>query len=370
MIALALALLAATAAPAVEVEVLSRLAPRALLAEGGGARMLLAARGDRLLVDGREVAQPQRLPAGTWRLAPPGAPSRAYRGALAVRAERGLLRVRVAMALEEYVAAVVASETAPATPAEALRAQAVVVRSNPLASGARHGGGALCDLAHCQVLRAHGLPRSHLAAARAAARATAGRVLRLPSGAVARAPFHAACAGHTAEPREAFGGDGTGAAAVADPGCPARTWRTSIDGHALARAVRAALLRAGSRGTAAVPARLRAGDLVLAEGRGGWIAEVRSADGRFRLGGDAFARALDGELGWGQARSSRLALADEGGRVVVRGTGAGHGVGLCQVGAALRAARGEGYREILAHYFPGATVGRLAGAPARPAGAE
>lgn len=46
------------------------------------------------------------------------------------------------------------------------------------------------------------------------------------------------------------------------------------------------------------------------------------------------------------------------------GRGWGHGVGLCQVGAYGMARRGHGYRAILAHYYSGATVAKLA-----PAGA-
>jgi stage II sporulation protein D len=52
---------------------------------------------------------------------------------------------------------------------------------------------------------------------------------------------------------------------------------------------------------------------------------------------------------------------DEGGRleaVVFAGRGWGHGVGLCQVGAYGMALRGQSYREILAHYYPGATLAR------------
>jgi stage II sporulation protein D len=42
--------------------------------------------------------------------------------------------------------------------------------------------------------------------------------------------------------------------------------------------------------------------------------------------------------------------------VALSGRGFGHGVGLCQVGAAEMAARGKSRDEILAHYYPGATV--------------
>lgn len=40
----------------------------------------------------------------------------------------------------------------------------------------------------------------------------------------------------------------------------------------------------------------------------------------------------------------------------LRGAGWGHGVGLCQIGAAMMAHRGYGYREILAHYYPGSEI--------------
>jgi SpoIID/LytB domain protein len=41
------------------------------------------------------------------------------------------------------------------------------------------------------------------------------------------------------------------------------------------------------------------------------------------------------------------------------GAGWGHGVGLCQIGAAVMAARGKMAEEIVAHYFPGATLQKL-----------
>ena len=40
----------------------------------------------------------------------------------------------------------------------------------------------------------------------------------------------------------------------------------------------------------------------------------------------------------------------------LRGAGWGHGVGLCQIGAAVMATEGYDYRQILAHYFPGAEL--------------
>ncbi|MCP4715424.1 MAG: SpoIID/LytB domain-containing protein [Deltaproteobacteria bacterium] len=44
---------------------------------------------------------------------------------------------------------------------------------------------------------------------------------------------------------------------------------------------------------------------------------------------------------------------------VLQGAGWGHGVGMCQIGAAAMAAGGRQYREILAHYFQGAQLHTL-----------
>jgi stage II sporulation protein D len=54
--------------------------------------------------------------------------------------------------------------------------------------------------------------------------------------------------------------------------------------------------------------------------------------------------------------SSAFVVDKEAGRFVLRGAGWGHGVGLCQIGAAVMASQGKGYREILAHDYPGAVV--------------
>jgi len=43
-------------------------------------------------------------------------------------------------------------------------------------------------------------------------------------------------------------------------------------------------------------------------------------------------------------------------RFILRGAGWGHGVGLCQIGAAMMARRGYAMEYILGHYFPGATL--------------
>jgi stage II sporulation protein D len=59
--------------------------------------------------------------------------------------------------------------------------------------------------------------------------------------------------------------------------------------------------------------------------------------------------------------SSAFVADREGDRFVLRGAGWGHGVGLCQIGAAVMAEQGKGYEEILRHYYPGTETGMVDG---------
>ena len=48
-------------------------------------------------------------------------------------------------------------------------------------------------------------------------------------------------------------------------------------------------------------------------------------------------------------------------RLNINGRGYGHGIGMCQWGAIGRARAGQNYRTILETYYPGTTIGRIAG---------
>ncbi|MBQ8048181.1 MAG: DUF4922 domain-containing protein [Bacteroidales bacterium] len=57
-------------------------------------------------------------------------------------------------------------------------------------------------------------------------------------------------------------------------------------------------------------------------------------------------------------KSSAFDVEMEGDRVILHGSGWGHGVGLCQIGAAVMASKGYDYRQILGHYYPGTVIER------------
>jgi SpoIID/LytB domain protein len=57
--------------------------------------------------------------------------------------------------------------------------------------------------------------------------------------------------------------------------------------------------------------------------------------------------------------SSAFDVERSGLNFVLKGKGWGHGVGLCQIGAAVMASRGKDYQDILRHYYPGTVTGAL-----------
>jgi stage II sporulation protein D len=272
--------------------------------------------------------------------------------ALEARAEE--IRVEVArgvvktLDLEEYVAAVVANEVPAGWPDEALRAQAVAARTFAVAQKVAQGPGARAHLGASvldQVYRATGHPP---AAALRAARATAGEVLTWGAAPIA-AYFSASCGGVSESAEAAFhvapgttpylrGGDGDDA----DGGAPKKSWTLRIPLEELG----ALLKRPGLRG------------LTVA---------ARTSSGRartMRLETSSGAKSLTAiELrqlvGYNRLPSLLFEVGIDSGAAFFRGHGSGHGVGLCQWGARGRALRGESYRLILAHYYPGAEIRRM-----------
>ena len=245
-------------------------------------------------------------------LSVPGKLTRQFRGRLDVACRIDELIAVVEMDLETAVASAVAAESAPWASLEALKAQAVATRSYYLASRARHGQIDFCDTTHCQFLREAPSPQS--LAAQAAA-ATEGLVL-IYDGAPFPALFTGSCGGRTRSLRE------VGLDPAAYPYFPvlcnyclqhSTRWQVRLD------AEEAAGLASHSEAS-----RLRLGRI----------------------------------LGWDVVPGNNYELQPHGDVVTVDGRGKGHGVGLCQLGAAWMARQGHGFQEILAFYYPNTLVAR------------
>ena len=64
-------------------------------------------------------------------------------------------------------------------------------------------------------------------------------------------------------------------------------------------------------------------------------------------------------FGASAVRSTRLEIRNVGDAYVLSGTGFGHGVGVCQVGAMEQARAGRAPADILAHYYPNTSLAPL-----------
>jgi stage II sporulation protein D len=64
-------------------------------------------------------------------------------------------------------------------------------------------------------------------------------------------------------------------------------------------------------------------------------------------------------LSWSHLYSSAFIVTFEGGRFTLHGAGWGHGVGLCQIGAAVMATQGFKAEQILTHYYRGVEIKKI-----------
>jgi stage II sporulation protein D len=266
----------------------------------------------------------------------------------------GVKSTTIEMPLEQYVAAVLAGECSTFRSDEAIKAMAVAARSYALNLRGRHAaeGYDLCATTHCQRLEPDAVtPRLALLAAQ-----TAG-VLLWFAGKPAFACYSRSCGGTTED-----GGAVWSDLRVPflrshpDPYCPrqkAGEWHWSAPAAEIAAALRQSRLR--------VPAEIHG--IAVAQRTGSGRAQVLALVGtgeQVRVSASSFRFAIGRALGFNTVRSDLWSVSREGAQLKFAGTGDGHGVGMCQLGADQMGVEGHGYREILAFYYPGTGLGLTA----------
>jgi len=297
------------------------------------------------------VAAPRRSPQPA---VPP--PSAVLRIEIGVGDER---RVET-IPLEDYVRGSVPAEMPlgeqdPAVADRLARLQAILARTYALANRGRHAqeGFDLCSTTHCQI---YSPPEQQpVAVARlvtAAVEQTRG--LTITDGHVPiQALFHADCGGHTSSATIIWGGPAPPyLSGVLDTFCvttPRDDWHLDLDRDHLRRILNTAP-------DTTVGHRLDRIE-VLARDPAGRASRVAAAGEFYRVvRGERLRSAISEQLGPRAFRSARFSVEHRAGRVLFSGQGFGHGVGLCQTGAIVRARRGDSVRAILEHYYPGTRV--------------
>jgi SpoIID/LytB domain protein len=259
----------------------------------------------------------------------------------------------VTLPLEDYVLGVLSVEAAVEDETEALKAQAIVSRTFTLKNIGRHSseGFDLCSNTHCQQYAdAAGRASQKL---RRAVEETAGEVLRDSRGQLVDSYFHAACGGVTANIESLWGVPAPSyLRGVRDDYCasmPNHDWTDEIPAARLAKALASDPLTDVGR---------RIDNVIVTKKDATGRAEIISIEGerRRRVRGWAFKVVVGRALGWNVLKSSRFSVSRHGSTFIFRGSGFGHGLGLCQNGAHVMARRGATCADILSHYFPGALL--------------
>ena|ERR1051326_454288 len=338
-----------------------------------------------------------------------------FRGPLRIIEKKTGLTLINDVSLEEYVTSVISSEMSASCPLELLKAHAVISRSwlwfpkaSPSPDRAKHketrtapGEGLssneilrwygreshpdfdVCADDHCQ--RYQGITKAFSPAAADAVRATTGEFLRY-NGEICDARFSKCCGGMTEQYATAWEDldipylrsfyDG----ATPPPSVSAETWiRTAPPAYCNTRDAEllARILPGFDQETVDFyrwRVEYAAEELaqIIKSKIGVDLGPIRDIQPlsrgpssriyRVRITGDSGSIMIGKELEIRRALSrthlysSAFVANNESGRIVLRGAGWGHGVGLCQIGAAVMSISGKTYKEILQHYYPETTV--------------
>jgi stage II sporulation protein D len=266
------------------------------------------------------------------------------RDPVAIAARAGVLVVVVTMPVESYVERVVASESGVADSTESMKALAIVVRSFALHEAHGHADYDLCDSTHCQLLH-WGSNGERGAQAHAATLATEGETLWF-HGQRALAYFGKDCGGRTASPAEIWPHAKPVSYLPSHPDqfCTrdgGREWASEITRAELTSALAAHGIAAPGWQNITIARRGESGRAVTLK--------LDNTE----VGADEFRLAVGESLGWNKIPSTWFEVSRQLDSFAFHGRGWGHGVGLCQKGAAAMAEQGRSAGEILQQYFPG-----------------
>ncbi len=321
-----------------------------------------------------------------------------FHGVLHLVVESDRVQAINELPVEQYLESVISSEMSATSSAELLKAHAVISRSWLLVQmkhreeRARRKGESsffsfikkddellrwydreehtlfdVCADDHCQ--RYQGITRAYSPAVSEAVRATRGQVLQY-DGQLCDARFSKCCGGRTEEFQYCW--DDTPKpylVSVQDPFCNTRDrkvlaqvlndydqetpdfyqWRVDYTQEQLSELVSRKLKMDFGTITDLVP---------LDRGKSGriWRLKIVGTNRTFTIGKELEIRRALSET---HLYSSAFDVEKRAGHFILNGHGWGHGVGLCQIGAAMMGERGYSYSDILLYYYRGAQISKV-----------
>jgi stage II sporulation protein D len=252
--------------------------------------------------------------------------------------------------IETYIAGVVKAEGGSGKNIEYFKTQAIIARTYMYRYFDKHLADRynLCDNTHCQAF--NGITSDSIIIR--AARETAGQVILAPDSTLIISAFHSNCGGETSSSEDVWLTGQTYLKKVTDPYCLTSRnakWQAEISLNDWL----SYLKRNGYSGKTDDNSLLNFSQLRrLTNYRiGDFTIPLRQIRTDFNL------------------RSTFFSLSVEGDSIIFKGRGYGHGVGLCQEGAMVMAAKGFSYKQIIEFYYTGVRIANIRpSTPRQPAG--
>lgn len=283
--------------------------------------------------------------------------------------------------LEEYIAGVIQNEIGSNAPLEALKTQAVAARTHAisllLSNRHKNDGYDLCNSTHCQVYKGKYLLNDSITKA---VQETANEVV-LYAGRIAETTYHSACGGKTDSSANIWKGsplpylEGVTCCAEAEnfdlsSEYQVRKWiETPMDTAGMSSWERASVSWQTSLSKRKLAKNLGLSYLnritINKRGNSGRIIDMSfsgsstvhlTSEYKIRQAFGGVSSSLFYIRGHFSETTSGAVTISPASTLLLKGRGSGHGVGMCQVGALRLARKGESYRQILEHYYPGTTI--------------
>jgi stage II sporulation protein D len=261
-----------------------------------------------------------------------------YTGEIEVWKGQNGLYVINEIPLEDYVKDVVIAEAGKSWEMEAIKAQAVVVRTYAV----YHKKVRENSYYHLSSSVLHQVYKGNSPDARIAyaVEKTSGEILTFNSKPI-EALYHSTCGGKTELPENVFGKSYPYLRSV-ESSCessPYWVWERNIPLSEIEKGLNISGIK--EIGIRSYTSTGRVKEL-----------EINTESEQITLGSNELRRLL----GWQRVPSTNFSMIRNGNSIIFKGKGHGHGVGLCQWSTLEMAKKGKNYREILSFFYPGTEI--------------
>jgi stage II sporulation protein D len=247
--------------------------------------------------------------------------------------------------MEKYIGLLLTKEVSSSWPINALKAQAIAARTYALYKINKNPSSHYYHMENSEKDQVYGHVHQINKNTVKAAHHTKGQILQASRGQIDPIFYHSKCGGRTLLPQDVWGGTIAAYRSVHCPFCRdhgRKNWRSHLSQKKLSSII--------SKQYPQFKQRLKKQSQYIGLKDQKFKRSLRLFTGNSFL---SYPKPkLRKKLGRKILPSNNFKMSFYNDKITIRGSGYGHGVGLCQFGAYELAKRGYNYKQILSHYFP------------------